>query len=561
VAGRPGPDRALHGGDAAALGIFVALVGAVYFGLFNHDFSVNGLRYAEDVERGVELFHPNHLLPNFLYRGAYLLAQNVGLAGIRAIWIMQTINVCAGLVVAASIVRVGLLGRSRPSMASGGRSRPSMASAGPSRPSMAFGALGLLPGGSRANALLIGALYAFGFAAWNFAEEPDVYILPAAAVAVSLAIIAPRDRLNWRAIVVLAVLAAFAVLTLQQYVFWYPALLLLVRARDLGAARRGKLLALALGIPLACLGAYLLVGVADGQLHSATDVLAWFLGYAWNSQAGFGTYRPAPDLGSRLLGTVLGMGNLVFAYEVILSRVAAIAVIAALLPLLLIAARTAGFLRRAAPGPRRDAMIFALWCLANVAFATWWESRNIEFLFPLWVGALMLAALASAALDRRVLIAAVLLVAGVNLAAAFLPQHDWPARYRVAEALARHEQLAKDDVLVTEELNTVAYLRYFDSVDVRFQPGAVSAAMHASEPVARVRTSLDSALASGARVYTTELDEHGRLREIARWFAPLGRSGYDGAIERDIEVLYRGLDTSEQPVPGARRVRKAPAPR
>ena len=69
VAGRPGPDRALHGGDIAALGIFVALVGAVYFGLFNHDFSVNGLRYAEDVERGVEFFiswnHPCR--PNFLY--------------------------------------------------------------------------------------------------------------------------------------------------------------------------------------------------------------------------------------------------------------------------------------------------------------------------------------------------------------------------------------------------------------------------------------------------------------------------------------------------------------
>jgi hypothetical protein len=72
---------------------------------------------------------------------------------------------------------------------------------------------------------------------------------------------------------------------------------------------------------------------------------------------------------------------------------------------------------------------------------------------------------------------------------------------------------------------------------------------------------LDSALASGARVYTTELDEHGRLREIAHWFAPLGRSGYDGAVERDIDLLYQGLDTSEQPVPGVRRVRKAPAPR
>lgn len=524
VAGRPGPDRALHGGDVAALGVFVALVGAVYFGLFNHDFSVNGLRYADYVERGVELFHPNHLLPNFLYRGAYLLAQHVGLAGIRAIWIMQAINVCAGLVAAAAIVRVGLLR-------------------------------------SRANALLIGALYAFGFAAWNFAEEPDVYILPAAAVALSLAIIAPRDRLNWRAIIGLAGLAVFAVLTLQQYVFWYPALLLLVRARDLGAARRGKLLALALGIPLACLGAYLLVGVADGQLHSTKDGLAWFLGYAWNSQAGFGTYRPAPDLGSRLLGTVLGMGNLAFAYEVILSRAAVIAAVAALLPLLWIAARTTVFLRGAAPGPRRDATILALWCLANVAFATWWESRNIEFLFPIWVGALMLAALASAALDRRVLIPAVLLVAGINMAAAFFPQHDWPARYRVAEALTRHEQLAKADLLVTEELNTVAYLRYFDGVDVLFQPGAVSAAMHASEPVARVRASLDSALASCARVYTTELDEHGRLREIARWFAPLGRSGYDGAVERDIDLLYQGLDTSEQPVPGVRRVRKAPAPR
>jgi hypothetical protein len=49
VAGRPGPERMLHGSDVAALGIFVALVGGVYFGLFNHDFSVNGLRYARDV--------------------------------------------------------------------------------------------------------------------------------------------------------------------------------------------------------------------------------------------------------------------------------------------------------------------------------------------------------------------------------------------------------------------------------------------------------------------------------------------------------------------------------
>jgi hypothetical protein len=95
---------------------------------------------------------------------------------------------------------------------------------------------------------------------------------------------------------------------------------------------------------------------------------------------------------------------------------------------------------------------------------------------------------------------------------------------------------------------------------VRFQPGAVSAAMHASVPLAQARAAIDSALASGARVYTTEVDEQGRLREIARWFAPLGRRGFDGAVDRDVAALYQGLDLSVQPVPGARRVAPAAAP-
>jgi len=159
-----------------------------------------------------------------------------------------------------------------------------------------------------------------------------------------------------------------------------------------------------------------------------------------------------------------------------------------------------------------------------------------------------------------VLAAAVLLVGGVNLVVAFVPESQWPARYRVAETLARHERLTAADVLVTEELNTIGYLHYFDRVDVRFQPGAVSAAMHASAPVSQVRAALDSALAGGARVYTTELDEHGRLRELARWFAPLGRDGFDGAVESDIVALYQGLDTATQPVPGVRLVRPAPTP-
>jgi hypothetical protein len=540
AAGRRGPDPILHHGAARALIVFVAVIGALYFGLFNRDFSVNGLHYADAVERGVELFHPNHLLPNYLYRGAFLAAQWIGLSGLRSIWIMQTINVIAGLITAAAIVRIGFA-RSSP------RPPESCAQPGPELD-------------RRSNVLLVGALYAVGFAAWNFAEEPDVYILPAAAVAASIAWLVGRDHLRWRDVVGLGALAVFAVLTLQQYVFWYPALLALVRGRDLGAARRAKWLVLTLGVPLTCLAAYLLVGALQGRLHGAHDVLGWFLGYAWNSQSGFGTYRPAPAFGSRLIGTVLGIGNLAFAYEVVVWPIAvALASIASIL-LLLIALRTLGFLRHAQGGDRRDAAIIAAWSLANLVFATWWESRNIEFLFPLWIGLLALAALAAPALDRRVLAAAVLLVGGINLTVAFAPESESPARYRVAEALAHHERLTTNDVLITEELNTIGYLHYFDRIDVRFQPGAVSGAMHASAPVEQVRAAIDAALGAGARVYTTELDEHGRLRELARWFAPLGRNGFDGAVERDITRLYRGFDTSLQPVPGVRQLRPAPTP-
>jgi hypothetical protein len=501
--------------------LVVAVVAVVYFGLFNHDFSVNGLRYADDVERGIELFHPNHLLPNVLFRGIYRLAQDAGLAGVRAIWLMQAITVCFGIVTAAAIARIG---QWRADAAGG---------------------------------FLAGTLYAFGFAAWNFAEEPDVYVLPAAAVAVSLAFLLPRARLSWRAVVMLAVLAVFAVLTLQQYVFWYPALLALVAQRDLGAARRGKVALLAAGVPLACLAVYLAIGWSQQRLHSLDDALGWFLGYAWNGAYGFGTFRPAPEPGARLLGTLLGFGNLVFAYEIVLSRVAIAVALAALLPLAMIFRRSVAFLRREPAPLRRDAFILIAWSAANVLFATWWESRNIEFLFPAWVGLCALLALATPAVDRRLLALTVAMVAGVNLAVAFWPQHDWPVRYRLVQPLARTEHLAPGDVLITEELNTVGYLHYFDGVDVRFLPGAVSAAMQAAEPVAKARRAVDAALASGARIYTTEFDERGRLREIARWFAPLGRSDFDGAIDRDMEVFYHGLDVATQPVPGVRRVRAA----
>lgn len=510
------PDAARLPGRAA-LGA-LALVAIVYFAAFNHDFSVNGLRYAGDVERGVDLFHPNHLLPNALFRIAYLAVQLF--ANVRAIWVMQAINAVAGAVAAAALAAIA---------------------------ARRAGAT---------TALLIAALYAFGFAAWNFAEEPDVYALPAAAVALSLALLDAREAVDWPRLLALGALAVFAVLTLQQYVFWYPALLALVARRELGVDRTRKLATLALGVPAACLGAYLLVGAAQGRLQDGDGALGWFLGYAWTPH-GLATYRAAPALAGRLLGTLLGLGNLVFAYEVVLWPWALALAVAALFPLLWLVTRTAASLWRTPPATRSPALIVALWGLVNLAFAAWWESRNIEFLFPLWLAAVVLFALAAPALHRPALALAVVAVAGVNGAVAFVPQREWPARYGVAAELARREQLHGGDVLITEELNTVSYLQYFHGIDVRFQPGAVSAAMQASVPVAQARQALETALQTGARVYTTELDDHGRLYALARWFAPLGRRGFDGDVERDIAELYRGYDTTLVPVRGARRVRPA----
>jgi hypothetical protein len=505
------------------LAIAAALVAIAYCVLFNHDFSVNGLRYADDVERGVGLFHPNHLLPNALYRLLYLAAQSLGAGSLRAIWLMQACNLLAGVAAAIAIARLAAL------------------RAGPLA------------------AVLVALLYAFGFAAFNFAEEPDVYVLPAAAVAISLSLLGGRDRLAWRQVGWLGLLAVFAVLTLQQYVLWYPALLALVAARDLGADRRRKLRVLAFGIPGVCLAAYLAIGLAGGHLQDLDRALGWFLGYAWDPQSGFGTYRPAPAPGPRLLGALLGLGNLVVAYEVVLSPLALAGAVVALGAFVAILVRSGAALRRAAVPLRSDAAIIATWCGANLLFATWWESRNIEFLFPLWVGALALVAHAAAALDRRLLAVGVVLIGVVNVDVAFGPQRHWPQRYRVAAALARAEYLGATDVLVTEELNTVDYLHYFLRADVRFQPGAVSAAMHASAPITQVRHEIDAELGANLRVYTTEIDEHGRLRELARRFAALGRPGFDGAVDRDIETLYRGLDVHEQPVAGARRLHRGDA--
>ncbi len=519
---RAGADPTSAGGAArgwpreavalAALGIGLL---ALYLATFNHDFTVDGLRYAAQVEQGGPLFHPNHLLPNALFWLAWRAAQALGAEGVRAAWVAQGVNVVAGVGTALGLCR----------------------------------ALAERAGLPAACALAL--LYAAGFAAWTFAEEPEVYVLPACAVAWSLALLWRVPRVGPGRLAAVAALAVFAVLCLQQYVFWFPLLLALLARQDLGPARRMKWWAVALGVPSACLAAYVLLGLREGQLADLPHTLGWFLGYAWDGQHGLATYRAAPATGARLAGLLLGLGNLAFAYEVVLSVPALAAALLAGAGLLVLAGRAGRAWRAAAPY-HRDARLIAAWMSTNLLFAFWWESRDIEFLLPLWLGGILLVGLSRA--PWQGLLPLALLLGGINLACAFAPQRDWPWRYRTALALADAVPLRAGDVLITDELNTVAWLDYFHHRPVRFLPGAVSAAMHADQSVAAARGNLEQALAAGARVYTTELDEHGRLYRISRWFGLLGRERYDGAIERDLGEFYAGLRLRPGPVPGVREV-------
>ena len=498
-----------------AAGVGLAVL-ALQLAFLNHDFTVDGLAYAAAVERGGPLLHSNHLLFNPLHAGLRWLLGLVGLGDLRSAWTMQAGNLVAAAIAAAAMVRIALL-----------RGSPLVAAA-------------------------CGLLLVSGFGFWTFSQEPEVYLLPAACVAWSLWLLADPRPLTRARVLALALLAAAAVLLLQQYVLWYPALLWLAWRRlpgdDRARAMRRDLLLLPWLLPLLV---YLLLGAANDAFGSLPATLDWFLGYGYDPETGFGTYRAAPPLAVRLMSLLFALGNLLFAYELILHPgwwAPAVAV-----PLLLAVALLP--LRRAPRGAREAAPLLAF-AAANLLFVLWWEARNIEFLLPVWLAAVAIVAGNADRLQRWPLLGAVLLLFAVNAATAMAGQRDWPARYRLAAALGDAEALAAGDVLVTEELNTVLWLDYFEARPLRFLPGAVSSAMHADRDLGSTRAQLRDALQGGARVYTLELAEHGRLRAIAERLSWLGRPLPPGGVQGAIDVVYDGfvLDPVAA-VPGAYRVR------
>lgn len=501
-------------GEKRALTLLALFAVALYFGCFNHDFSVDGLRYATQVEQGGPMFHPNHLLANGIF---WLAWHGVNWCmDLRAIWVMQALNALLGIATALCLAR-------------------------------ALAAKASVAGGCAA-----ALLYLVGFAAWNFAQEAEVYVLPACLVATSLALLWRSERIAWPRLIALTLLAAFAVLCLQQYVLWYPALLALLWQHDLGAQRRAKMLCVTLTVPLACLVTYLAVAWCHGAGDEPQKWMYWFLGYA--SDGGReGGYWPMSS-GRRALAVLAGLGNMVISYDVISSPYA---MLGAALACLAVLALTWYCVRRAISQSRtlRSGLnVLGAFALLNLAFGAWWAAGDIEFLVPVW---LALCAMAGVALGARqwgriAIVAA--LVASVNLCATFAPQRKWPTRYTEVAALSQSGLLAPGDVLITEELNTIGYLAYFAGMQVQFQPGAVSTLIFPQEDLATQRTRIEQALRQGRRVYTMERITHERLYAIAALWARGRHFEHGDGVDGALATLYGGLVLRPSGVPGMEQV-------
>lgn len=504
-------------GEGRAL-LLIALVGAVlYFSFFNHDFSVDGLRYAAQVEQGGPLLHPNHLLSNTLFWLVWRVVREF--SDVRSIWVMQALNALLGIATALFLAR----------------------------------ALALRAG--VAGACAAAGLYLVGFAAWNFAQESEVYVLPACLVSVSFALLWRSERIGWSRLIALTLLAVVAVLCLQQYVLWYPALLALLWQHDLGNQRRAKCLLVAVVVPLACLVTYLVVAWCQGAGVESQQWLYWFLGYASDGSRE-GGYWPL-SLSRRALAMFAGLCNMVISYDAVTSpytMLAAMIVGTAMLVLAWHCFRCAIALPAAARARLRALGGFAL---LNLAFGAWWAAGDIEFLVPVWLALCAIVGTAAGGSWRGVAAVAVL-VALLNLVVTFAPQRDWPDRYVRVAALARAGQLASGDVLISEELNTIGYLDYFGGMRLQFQPGAVSTLIFPQANLATQRAYIEQALRQGRRVYTMERTMHDRLYSIAALWAR-GRQfeqgdGVDGALA----TLYSGLTVTPSGVEGVEQVTLAP---
>jgi hypothetical protein len=221
-----------------SLFILLSLAAAVYLMFPTRDFYWDGIIYAQFIEDspgfGAHLFHPNHLLYNFVGYLAYHAAQGLGLQT-RALFVLQFVTIIfslAGAFVFFRIVRLSF--------------------------------------GGEYLSLALTALFAFAAAWWRFSTDADVYIISVFFLLVGFYLILP----NQTARPFLAAFAhSFAMLFHELAVLFFPVVILGLLFQTASCGRRDQAetvlkyaaAAFLLTFGTYCLSFYLLTGGFDAR--------------------------------------------------------------------------------------------------------------------------------------------------------------------------------------------------------------------------------------------------------------------------------------------------------
>jgi len=291
----------------------------------------DSLNYVWAARTGQGLFHPHHLIFNFVIREIYRLFQALGL-GLTALDAAQLHNILWSGIAVVSVYAIGR---------------------------RVFG--------SRSGSILaaLGLLVSQGF--WEYATQAQSYAPAVGSLALLAFVLVrkPIGRYRWWDWTGIAVLLAVAILYHQGNILFVPPLSVFILASAGRRGRRPLLLTGALSGALV-LGAYAAGLVLSGGERTVSGFVRFVFSYA---------YHPAPLWGTWKNFSLRGMGYLLFSQLrcliTVWKPVRPFLLIGLGLGLAMLIALSAVLLRRR-PAGRAWRAFLLVWLAAEYAFYLWW---------------------------------------------------------------------------------------------------------------------------------------------------------------------------------------------
>jgi hypothetical protein len=99
-------------------------------------------------------------------------------------------------------------------------------------------------------------------------------------------------------------------------------------------------------------------------------------------------------------------------------------------------------------------------------------------------------------------------------------------------------KLERGDMVITPEKNTVEYFNYFFNKRVGWLPGILSNTIFGAENVSLIKDRIIHKMNKGRTVYSLEINDHGRIFQIAQRLKILRRKKSNNLTER-LTTFYR----------------------